>query len=293
MPASSLVLVSIGNTRTRFASAVRGKLEPSQVLTHDHVDSVADAIRAALSGAQASGGDPTVAIASVNDPIADRLETALTRGGPDPVSVLRFGRDMPIPILNALADDSTVGQDRLLDALGAFARSGQACIVIDAGTAVTVDFVDGEGVFQGGAIAPGMAMMFKALHEHTAALPLVTAAPELIAGVSGDPSRAGNEGGEGESDAAIAGANALTPFGKDTRSAIAIGVASSLRGLVHLLVDKYAEFYEAYPRVIATGGDAPMLFEHDPIVEAIVPDLTLIGMLAAVQKLEELDGEEE
>lgn len=290
MPASSLVLVSIGNTRTRFARAVGGKLEPSQVLTHDHVDSVAEAIRAALAGAQASGGDPTVAIASVNDPIADRLETALTRGGPEPVSVLRFGRDMPIPILNALADDSTVGQDRLLDALGAFARSGQACIVIDAGTAVTVDFVDGEGVFQGGAIAPGLSMMFKALHEHTAALPLVTATPELLAGVS----HAFGRGGDGEEgDAGAASANAITPFGKDTRSAIAVGVASSVRGLVHLLVDKYAEFYEAYPRVIATGGDAPMLFEHDPIVEAIVPDLTLIGMLAAVQKLEELDGEEE
>jgi pantothenate kinase type III len=68
-------------------------------------------------------------------------------------------------------------------------------------------------------------------------------------------------------------------------------------GLVHLLIDKYAEFYEAYPRVIATGGDAAVLFEDDELVEHIVPDLTLIGMKtawemsAAEQETVDLDSE--
>lgn len=297
---SSLLLISVGNTRTRFAAASGGKLEPSKVAANDDLPVLAQTLRGAFPADLENA--PAALIASVNDPVADQLETLLGRMG---VGVSRFGRDVPIPILNALADDSTVGQDRLLDALGAFARSGQACIVIDAGTAVTVDFVDGEGVFQGGAIAPGLGMMFTALHEHTAALPLVSIQPALMgAAGAGHPPR--EEAGDETTDAKSATpasstipasptipATAATPFGKDTRSAIALGVAASVRGMVHHLVDQYAEYYEAYPRVIATGGDAPLLFEHDPIVETIVPDLTLIGMLAAVQKLEELDGNEE
>ena len=270
-PSTSLVLVSVGNTRTRFASVIAehgsgGRLEPSQVLVNDDAGAIAAAI-AEAAGKQE--GEPTAMIASVNHPAAEQIENALHRAD---VKVLRFGRDLQIPILHSLDDASTVGQDRLLDALGAFARSTQACIVIDAGTAVTVDFVDGQGTFHGGAIAPGVQMMLRALHEQTAALPLVTISREML------PPQT-----DSESD------DAIPPFGKDTAHAIALGVASAVRGLVHHLIDRYAAFYKAYPRVVATGGDAPLLFEGDPLVETIVPDLTLVGMLEAVQRLEKID----
>jgi type III pantothenate kinase len=178
--------------------------------------------------------------------------------------------ELPIPIDHTLDDVQTVGHDRLLDALGAYSRAQSACVVIDAGTAITVDFVDGEGTFHGGAIAPGVKMMFEALHEKTSALPLVTPGPDVM-----PPAQA-----------------EAPPFGKSTRPAIALGVLSAARGLVHLLIDRYAEYYEAYPRVIATGGDAALLFENDPLVEHIVPDLTLMGMLEAYQRLEQLDADE-
>ena len=64
--------------------------------------------------------------------MAGSLERELLAAGK--LSVVRFGRDLKIPIATALTDDSTVGQDRLLSALGAFARSEQACVVIDAVT---------------------------------------------------------------------------------------------------------------------------------------------------------------
>lgn len=276
MAASSLVLVSIGNTRTRAAIVRDDKLEPSQVHANSDPGALADAIAAmGRSGDTADSDDrPTTIIASVNAPVSDALEPLLQSRG---LRVLRFGRDLPIPIVNTLSDDSTVGQDRLLDALGAFARSGQACIVIDAGTAVTVDFVDGQGTFHGGAIAPGVHMMARALHQHTAALPLVELTRDAL------PKAATPEGGAD---------SAHPPFGKSTQQAIAVGIASAVRGLAHHLIDRYAEFYEAYPRVVATGGDAPLLFENDPLVETIVPDLTLIGMLEAVKRLEELDSAE-
>ncbi len=269
----TLVLVSIGNTRTRVAAVRDDALEPSRVLASSDAALVARAI-AEMAGADEADA-PRVVIATVNAPAADEIESSLRGTG---LEVLRFGRELVIPIAHTLTDESTVGQDRLLDALGAFARSKQACVVIDAGTAITVDFVDGEGTFHGGAIAPGLGMMLRALHEQTAALPLVELTLELVPSV--DPPMEGDE---------------QTPFGKNTAEAMSIGVVSSARGLVHLLIDRYAEFYNAYPRVVATGGDAATLFESDPLVEAIVPDLTLIGMLEAVHRLDALadaDGDD-
>ena len=137
-----------------------------------------------------------------------------------------------------------------------------------------MDFVDGQGVFHGWAIAPGLQMMLRALHEQTAALPLVAMSREMLP----PPANVDSE---------VEDAN--PPFGKDTAHAIALGVASAVRGLAHELIDRYAVFYKAYPRVVATGGDAPLLFESDPLVEAIVPDLTLIGMLEAIRRLEKID----
>jgi type III pantothenate kinase len=129
--------------------------------------------------------------------------------------------------------------------------------VIDAGTAITVDFVDGTGVFHGGAIAPGVRMMCRALQAGAPRLPLVEwGQPALRDG----------------------------PFGRDTTEAILVGVRAAAVGLAHLLVDRYAEFYRAYPRIIATGGDAQDLFGDDEIVEQVVPDLQLAGLADACRR---------
>ena len=284
------ILVSVGNTRTRVALAHAETLEPSRVADNNDPDRLAEQVLALLEQAGAPGTDaphpdsdaPRIVIASVNPRHTAEIERAIAARIPG-AEVLRFGRDIPIPVRTSLSDESTVGQDRLLCALGAFWRSKQACIVVDAGTAITVDFVDGEGVFHGGAIAPGLAMMARALHEHTAQLPLVDV-PAQWARLCAQPESLRREIEDGTSGPA--------PFGKDTAQAIALGVVSSARGLTRHLIDRYAEFYGAYPRVVATGGDAPLLFEHDDLVEAIVPDLTLIGMHSALGILAELEDRE-
>lgn len=242
-----IVAVSVGNTRTRAGRFVASRLDDSIVLANGDPGLV-EAVRGLVGDRRL----PFV-VASVNDPVADRLAGGL-RESRAVAGVYRIGRDVPILMRHALPDASTLGQDRLLNAMGAYERAEQACVVVDAGTAVTVDFVDGEGVFQGGVIAPGLNMGLRALHEQTAALPLVTYAPPDFAG---------------------------GPFGRATRDAMLRGVHVSIVGLLHVMVERYAEHYGAYPQVVATGGDAPALFEHDPVVEHIVPDLTLIGIHAA------------
>jgi len=247
-PEVSLLAVAVGNTRTRFGMFNGKDLQDPTSLPNSDSSAIVDAI---VKASESTHGAPIV-IASVNAAVADQLERALTDAQGE--TVYRIGRDVAIPMSHTLSDASTLGQDRLLCAFGAYQRAGQACVVVDAGTAITVDFVDGEGVYHGGIIAPGLNMMLAALHEHTAALPKLVYSPP---------------------------AEDLGPFGKDTRHAMLLGVRSAAQGLVRLTAERYAEHYEAYPQIVATGGDAPALFQDDPVVEHIVPDLQLIGIREA------------
>jgi type III pantothenate kinase len=250
--------LAVGNTRTRLARFRGAELVDPVSLPNTDQPAIID---------RCSPRDADNAvIASVNHPVADAIEAHLARRG---VNVLRIGRDLPIPIAHALDDASTTGQDRLLCALAAWSRAKQACVIVDAGTAITIDFVDGEGTFRGGVIAPGLAMMLAALHQQTSALPkLEVHIPDAARG----------------------------PFGLDTRHAMQLGVVNAARGLVRHTVETYAERYGGYPQIVATGGDAPRLFENDDLIEHIVPDLQLLGIqhtLRAAGEAMSADDEEE
>lgn len=137
----------------------------------------------------------------------------------------------PIPIMNTYQTPETLGKDRLAAVVGAVTILPEAdLLVVDAGTAVTYDFVDASGVYHGGNIAPGIEMRLKALHTFTQKLPLVEV--DAMAGF----------------------------LGKDTQSAIQSGV---LYGIV-LEIDGYVErLMLKYPKlsVFLTGGSA-VLFDN-------------------------------
>jgi type III pantothenate kinase len=244
-----IVLVALGNSRARI-----GRIDGADVVDTRSVEltpeSQLDVALAELI--VATGGTPAVVIASVNPPAQEALEQRLIAAG-DVSGVYVAGRDLPIPVQTALKDPTTVGHDRLLCAHAAYKRAQGACIIIDAGTAITVDFIDGTGVFHGGAIAPGIGAMLRSLPLAAPKLPQVAWGGAPVAGADG-------------------------PFGRDTREAMLIGVRAAAVGLAHHLVDRYAEFFGAYPRVLATGGDAQELFAEDEIIEQIVPDLQLVGL---------------
>ena len=248
-PAAPLVVIAVGNTRTRL-----GRFEGPELARAESIDNAAadatDRVAAACAPDEA-GDPPVVLMASVADEPAERYAGAV-----DAVigagRLRRVGVDVGVP-MDARLDDQgvrTVGVDRLLNALGAWQRTQQACVVIDVDTAVTVDFVDGQGAFCGGATAPGLNMMLAALHEHTAKLPAL---------------RYEDPGDEA--------------FGVNTAHAMRLGVASAVRGLVRELTERYATAYDAYPQVVATGGDMGVL-QHDGVIEHFVPDLQLLGMHA-------------
>ncbi|MBX3351623.1 MAG: type III pantothenate kinase [Phycisphaeraceae bacterium] len=262
MSGTPVLTINVGNSRTQFARFEGQERRSLGSLPNSPSEGLLDALLAEIAALRDEGEKPVAIIASVNRPVSQTLERSLLDAAPD-AEVLVAGRDFPIDITHSLdaSGEQTVGQDRLFNAIGAYALRPEASVIVDAGTAVTVDFIDGQGVFHGGAIAPGARMMLGALHEKTSALPEVPFAAPV---------------GVGEADD-------LEPFGKNTPEAMLNGVFFAIRGLVRLLTERYAEKYEAYPRVVVTGGDAQTIFGSDELIDAIVHDLTLRGIGASFE----------
>jgi type III pantothenate kinase len=165
-----------------------------------------------------------------------------------------FGRDLPVPMKTKVRKPEKVGTDRLLAALAAKELRGAPCIVVSAGTAITVDLVDAQGCFAGGAIAPGFHLAARALHEQTALLPLV------------EPARPAE------------------PAGQDTTSAVQSGVYWSCAGGVLALVEHFKELPGCGgAAVVCTGSDASLLLPVLPGGDSCAePDLLFKGMAVAL-----------
>jgi type III pantothenate kinase len=167
--------------------------------------------------------------------------------------VLLVGRELPLPIDSDLSDLKNVGTDRLCSAAMAYFRIDKACVVASFGTAITIDCVDDDGSFLGGAILPGLKMAARALHEGTALLPEVELhRPDWT-------------------------------FGRNTIDAIISGIVLGARGALRELTEAYATSLGQWPPLVATGGDAELVCKDYDIVHAIVPDLCLMGVGLAYQ----------
>ncbi len=112
-----------------------------------------------------------VVVDGSNPPEIERVLASWPKEGSRPMRLDRA----KLPLVIDVDFPDKVGIDRLLNAIAANARRhpGQRAVIIDSGTATTVDLVDETGVFRGGAILPGFEMGAKALHQYTALLPFI------------------------------------------------------------------------------------------------------------------------
>lgn len=141
-----------------------------------------------------------------------------------------------------------VGADRIVNTVAAHDRYGGPLIIVDFGTATTLDVVDRDGNYCGGVIAPGINLSLAALHMAAAKLPSVRI---------------------GRTDKVI---------GKDTVSCMRSGIYWGYVGLVEGLVGRIKAEFGAAMRVIATGGLAPLFAGASDAIERVDPDLTLWGL---------------
>lgn len=92
---------------------------------------------------------------------------------------MRFVPGTPVPLVNLYGTPETLGADRMAAAVGAWEIApGRELLIVDLGSAITIDRVSVAGEYLGGNISPGMAMRFEALHRLTDRLPLCTAPSE-------------------------------------------------------------------------------------------------------------------
>ncbi len=164
-------------------------------------------------------------------------------------------------LVNQYDKPSDLGVDRWLAMIGARELSGnRPVVVIDAGTAVTIDYVDARGVFDGGVIFPGIATMIYSLNSCTGQLRATTAS-------------AMNE--------------CLSYRNPKTQEAVENGVMLAVVSAMDRAIRYYKNLAGAELQLTLTGGDAQRLAaatEHEP---GIVPDLVLMGLLALAEEYPE------
>nr|WP_302180099.1 type III pantothenate kinase [Chryseosolibacter indicus] len=155
---------------------------------------------------------------------------------------------LPLPLTNLYKTPATLGVDRIAGVAGGkqlFPFNN--CLVIDAGTCITFDFIDKDGNYRGGAISPGLRMRFQAVHTFTARLPLISPieTPELI--------------------------------GDSTETCIQSGVINGLVAELDGIIEQYRMKFGDL-QVILCGGDA-RFFENKLKASIFAsPDLVLVGL---------------
>ena len=189
-------------------------------------------------------------LASVN-PSSDRavIRWISDRFGIEPA---RFPLDVPFPMENRCEPPEAAGGDRLANAIAAHHEARAKCLIVDAGTAVTIDAVSDDGAaFLGGAILPGIGLAAHSLAKGTALLPNVTIK---------EPGPA---------------------IGTSTAAAISSGVARGVAGAVDRLVEDMSKELGGCGQVFLTGGDAARIEQFCKTPMTLRPHLTLTGLALA------------
>jgi type III pantothenate kinase len=152
-----------------------------------------------------------------------------------------------MPIL--YSNPNEVGADRIVNAVAAYQRYRTSLIVIDFGTATTFDVITAKGEYLGGAISPGIGISSEALFAKASKLPRVE--------IFKPPAHV---------------------IGTDTITSIQSGIIYGYAGMVDGMTRRISAEMETPPKVIATGGLAPLMQHVANTIEAVEPDLTLIGL---------------
>lgn len=234
------LLVDIGNTRVKRALAAGESLIDDE---------------SAVEHAIACGGVERAIVCATG--AVDAASMAL---GTERVHWLT-GRSR-LPIVLDYATPATLGPDRIAAACGA-AKVLPGCntVIIDAGTCITIDFLEQGRTYRGGAILPGMGMKFRALHTFTEKLPLME--------------------GHDKCESLVTG--------RSTEESMVAGVLTATRFAVEAFVAHYRQRY-ADVRVLLTGGDAERLVDaglSETKKCTIVPNLVIIGLNEILKENEE------
>lgn len=244
-----VVAVDVGN------SAIKLCVEDAERRFSQHAIALSqtDWTDAAIAWAQRQFGDSPVQwrIASVHRIAADQLHQAIRALGRNASICPVSWRQIPIAI--QVEQPERVGIDRLLGAWGASAEFTGPVTVVDVGSAITIDWVDRQRGFLGGAILPGLDMQTRSLAAGTDALPRIPWNRQ----------------------------SRLSVPGRNTLDAIRLGVLAGAAGAIDRIISLYAESetLESDLQVVLTGGAAPAIAPHLRHRHVDRPHLVCRGLL--------------
>ena len=231
------LVIDIGNTRTKIAIFEKGKMVISFAIDSfskkDFDELIADykTIRCAIVSTVRNDSQQLI------NYLKEKLEF-----------VIELDHTTPLPIQNCYETPKTLGKDRIAAAVGANKKyPNRNILIIDAGTAITYDFVNHKNDYLGGFITPGLNMRFKALHQFTDKLPLLKAtSPEYFQG-------------------------------NNTNSSIMGGVQLGLEGEIDRIIHHYSSAVDELI-IILTGGDTNYFEKLLKNYKFVALEITLLGL---------------
>lgn len=247
-----ILTVNIGNTHIQLGLFTGNALRHTWRIASQPIRT-ADEYALLLRGLMGDGHVPAGAIMcsvvpALEKPMAQAIERQLR------IWPIIMDHDTPTGLINGYDHPAEVGMDRLANAAGAHYFHGAPVMVLDFGTALTLDYLSpGRGagkkpIYVGGAILPGIEMATEALARGTAKLPQVT--------LGGSP----------------------RVLGRTTEESIRSGLSHGYCGAIQMLVERaWEEIGQSCP-VLATGGDSTDMPVHMPFLHEVNPDLTLFGL---------------
>lgn len=183
-----------------------------------------------------------IVICSVVPEVTRALSSQLPK---QKVRVLKT-KDLPEDLLDYETPE-TLGVDRFFSCYGAVSQTQKSAVVIDAGTACTIDFMSADFIYRGGVIMPGLGVVEKSVREHIPTLPHVSRQlPDVWPG-------------------------------RSTRQSLQWGVAGMYQGAISHYLEKYRQSFKAFD-VFITGGDAKVISEWIECSQKIHPMLLFEGM---------------
>jgi type III pantothenate kinase len=246
-----LLAIDVGNTHITIGAYKGKKLSRTwRITTNRHYTADELGIRF-INLLKTAGLEPRaftgVCIASVvpmlDEPLQTMAKTYLK------LTPLMVSTKTNLGIKNLYKNPEEVGADRLVNAVAVYTLYRKATIVVDFGTATTLDCISAKGEYLGGAICPGMELAGEWLATHTAKLPRVT--------FKSVPTKA---------------------IGKTTKESLQSGLFWGYISLVGGLLHRLTREMGGHPMVVATGGLSPVLGPHLKEVSKILPALTLDGL---------------
>ena len=253
-----ILAVDVGNTETLLGLYAGSDVQRSwRISTQRHP--TGDEMALMLSGLLATDVD---GLASVDRAVIASVVPAIDRSWDEAFEQLgipsrRIDASSPLPVTLDVDEPASVGADRIVNTLGTRCLYARNTIVVDLGTATTFDCITADGIFLGGAIAPGPRAGIDRMHQYTSKLPSVEIRqPEKVIGRRTVPC---------------------------LESGVFYSIVDGIDGIVRRILE---EWNPEDPLVIATGGLADVIAPHCRTVQQVDPYLTLHGLVCADAHLE-------